>query len=108
VLAASSGCLATDKASPSNADLTVPKENLPAGFKLIAALPENDPSVNMTDYITAFYGPQDIGPANASTGIYWWSTPGVAGASYDAKVTLIQLSDEQHAQAAISNYKSQP
>ncbi len=104
VLAASSGCLAEDKASPSNADLTVPKANLPEGFKLIAALPENDPSVNMTDYIKAFYGPEDIGPANASVGIYWWATPGEA---YDAKVTLIKLSDEQHAKAAVSNYKSQ-
>jgi hypothetical protein len=105
VLAASSGCLAEDKASPSNADLTVPKENLPEGFKLIAALPENDPSVNMTDYITEFYGSEDIGAANASVGIYSWPTPGLP---YDARVTLIQLSDEQHAKAAVSNYKSQP
>jgi len=105
VLAASLGCLAEDKASSSNADLAVPKENLPEGFKLIADLPENDPSVNMTEYIKAFYGPEDIGPANASVGIYWWATPGV---TYDARVTLIQLSDEQHAKAAVSNYKSQP
>ncbi|MCX6676400.1 MAG: hypothetical protein NTU95_00455 [Methanothrix sp.] len=80
----------------------VPKENLPEGFKLLAALPEMDSSVNMTDYIKGFYGSEDIGPANTSVGIYQWGKP---GESYDAKITLIQLSDEEHARAAVSNFE---
>ena len=103
-LAASSGCLAENKASPSSADLAVPKEKLPEDFKLLASLPEMDPTVNMTDYIKGFYGAKDIGPANASVGIYQWGKPGEA---YDAKITLIQLLDEEYALSAISNYKSQ-
>ncbi len=103
VLAASAGCLAKDP-SASATSPTIPKENLPEGFKLMAALPEMDSSVNMTDYITDFYGPEEIGPANASVGIYQWSDPGLG---YDAKITLIQLSDEEHAKAAVSNFKSQ-
>jgi hypothetical protein len=105
VLLASSGCMAENNAGTLATGLAVPKANLPEGFKLIAALPENDPSVNMTDYIKGFYGAENIGPANASVGIYQWGTPGIA---YDAKITLIQLSDEEHAKAAVSNYKSQP
>jgi len=104
LLASSSVCLAEDSSSPAAANLTVPKEGLPEGFKLLAALPEMDPQVNMTDYIKEFYGDLDIGPANASVGIYQWGEP---GESYDAKITLIQLLDEEHARAAISNFKSQ-
>jgi hypothetical protein len=105
VLAASSGCLAENKESPSSADLAVPEEKLPEDFKLLASLPEMDPTVNMTDYVKGFYGAKDIGPANASVGIYQWGKPGEA---YDAKITLIQLLDEEYALSAISNYKSQP
>jgi hypothetical protein len=105
VLAASSGCLAENKVSPTSADLAVPDEKLPEGFKLLASLPKMDPNVNMTDYLKGFYGSKDIGPANASVGIYQWGKPGEA---YDAKITLIQLRDEEHALSAISNYKSQP
>lgn len=104
VLASCAGCLAKDPAGASTANPVVPEENLPEGFKLLAALPEMDSSVNMTDYIEDFYGSQDIGPANATVGIYQWGKPGEA---YDAKITLIQLSDEQHAGAAVSNFKSQ-
>ncbi|MHB8120054.1 MAG: hypothetical protein ACYDHX_15260 [Methanothrix sp.] len=104
VLASSAGCLAKDPAGASTANPVVPKENLPDGFKLLAALPEMDDSVNMTDYIRGFYGSEDIGPANTSVGIYQWGKP---GENYDAKITLIQLSDEEHAKAAVSNFKSQ-
>lgn len=104
VLTSSIGCLAKDSGDASAANLTVPRENLPQGFKLLAALPEMDNRVNMTDYITDFYGDADIGPANVSVGIYQWSEP---GKSYDAKITLIQLSDEEKANNAISNFKSQ-
>ncbi len=104
LLLASSGCMAENNAGAQATGLAVPKANLPEGFKLIADLPEDDPDVNMTDYIKEFYGSRDIGPANASVGIYQWGTPGIA---YDAKVTLIQLSDEEHAKAAVTNYKSQ-
>ena len=104
VLASSAGCLAKDPAGASTSNPAVPKENLPEGFKLLAALPEMDSSVNMTDYIKEFYGSEDIGLANTSVGIYQWGKP---GESYDAKITLIQLSDEEHAKAAISNFKYQ-
>ena len=104
VLASSAGCLAKDLAGEPTANPVVPKENLPAGFKLLAALPEMDSKVNMTDYIREFYGAESIGPANTTVGIYQWGKPGEA---YDAKITLIQLSDEEHAKAAISNFKSQ-
>jgi len=63
-----------------------------------------DSSVNMTDYIEDFYGDLDIGPANVSVGIYQW---GELGDSYDAKVTLIQFADEEAANNAVSNFKSQ-
>lgn len=104
LLASSAGCLSEDSSGASTANPAVPKENLPEGFKLLAALPEMDSSVNMTGYIEEFYGSEDIGLANTSVGIYQWGKP---GDSYDAKITLIQLSDERHAEAAISNFKSQ-
>jgi hypothetical protein len=105
LLASSSVCLAETAANSTPANLVVPKENLPEGFKLLAALPEMDPHVNMTDYIKDFYGAKDIGKTNVSVGIYQWGKP---GESYDAKITLIQLQDEDYAQSAISNYMSQP
>ena len=97
-------CMAKDQADGSAAIPAVPKENLPEGFKLLASLPEMDSSVNLTKYIDDFTGAKDIGPANVSVGIYQWGNP---GESYDAKITLIRLSDEEHATAAISNFKSQ-
>ncbi len=106
LLASSTVCLAEDSASPSNANPTVPRTMLPEGFKLLAALPEMDSHVNMTDYITAFHGEKDIGPSNVSVGIYQW-VPKPGEESYDAKVTLIRLLDEEHARNAISNFKSQ-
>lgn len=105
MLASSMICLAENITSTSAANLTVPKEMLPEGFKLLAVLPEMDPHVNMTEYISDFYGANDIGPADVTVGIYQWGKPGEA---YDAKVTLVQLKDEEHADAAISNYKSNP
>ncbi|MCX6672977.1 MAG: hypothetical protein NTY37_04270 [Methanothrix sp.] len=107
VLASCAGCLAKDPAGASTANPAVPTENLPEGFKLLAALPEMDSNVNMTDYIQEFYGSEDMGPANVSVGIYKWKTLDGSYDIRDAKITLIQLSDEEHAQAAISNFKSQ-
>ncbi len=104
VLAASAGCLAKDPVRASASDPAVPTNNLPNGFKLMAALPGENSNLNMTDYITEFYGPENIGPANTSVGIYQWTD---LGQGYDAKITLIQLSDEEHARAAVSNFKSQ-
>jgi hypothetical protein len=104
MLVSSAGCLSKDLAGGPTENPAVPKENLPEGFILLAALPEMDSSVDMADYIKEFSGPEDIGPANASVGIYQWGKPGQA---YDAKITLIQLSDEEHVTAAISNFKSQ-
>src|SRR5512141_271449 len=104
LFASSTVCLAADNGSIVTANPSIPKVGLPEGFKLLAALPEMDPGVNMTDYITKFYGEKDIGAANVSVGIYQWGEP---GESYDAKVTFIGLQDEEHAKAAISNFKSQ-
>jgi len=105
LLASSTVCLAESAANSTLANPVVPKENLPEGFKLIAALPEMDPHVNMTDYITNFFGAKDIGKTNVSVGIYQW---GKIGETYDAKITLIQLQDEKCAEAAVSNYMSLP
>jgi hypothetical protein len=104
VLASSAVCLAEDQAGASTSNPAVPNEKLPEGFKLLAALPDMDSNVNMTDYISNFCGSEDIGPANISVRIYQWGEP---GKDYDAKITLIRLSDEEHAKAAVSNFKNQ-
>ena len=111
-LLAGAGCLAKEpgasaSASPSSSNLSLPTANLPEGFKLLAVLPGENSNLNMTDYINGFYGPEEIGPTNVSVGIYKWKN---ADGSYnldDAKITLIRLSDEAHAKAALSNFKSQ-
>lgn len=105
LLASGTVCQGEDAANSKSANPVVPKENLPEGFKLIAALPEMDPHVNMTDYINDFYGAKDIGKTNVSVGIYQWGKP---GETYDAKITLIQLQDEMFAESAYSNYMSLP
>ncbi|HNX39490.1 MAG TPA: hypothetical protein PKK11_02825 [Methanothrix sp.] len=112
LLVCSAGCLEQSSGgSASSASYSVPRENLPDGFKLLAALPENDPRVNMTLYIKDFYGTgnttEDIGPANVTVGIYKWKSDDQTYDSRDAKITHIVLSDEDHALAAISNFKSQ-
>lgn len=100
-LLAISCCMAEDTAgSPA-----VPKDNLPAGFSLLAVKTATTQGVNMTEEIEDFYGAEDIGPANATVGIYTWAP---MGEGYDSKITLIQLQDEAHAKAAIANYKAQP
>lgn len=86
----------------------MPRENPPEGFEFVASLPDPDGPVNMTDEIEDFYGVPDIDPvdpANISVGISSWADPGLA---YDAKITIIRLSDEEKADVnAISNFKSQ-
>jgi hypothetical protein len=104
VLASAIGCLAKDSEGPSALNVAVPKDDLPESFELLAALPEMDSRVNMTDYIEDFYGDLDIGPANVSVGIYQWGEP---SGPYDAKITLIRLTDEENAKNAVSNFKSQ-
>lgn len=112
-LLAGAGCLAKDQdasasASPSTSNLAVPTANLPEGFKLLAVLPGENSNLNMTDYITEFLGPDEIGQANnVSVGIYKWKNEDGSYDLDDAKITLIKLSDEEHAKAAISNFKSQ-
>jgi hypothetical protein len=83
----------------------VPKDNLPAGFSLLAVKTASTQGVNMTEEIKDFYGAEDIGPANATVGIYTWAP---LGEGYDSKITLIQLQDEEDAKAAIANYKALP
>lgn len=101
VLTATLGCVAQEKTS----SLSVPTNNLPEGFKLAAVETESTKGINMTDEIKDFYGAEDIGKVSATVGRYWWGDPGT---TYVSKITLISASDEAHAQAAISNYQSQP
>ena len=94
-------CMAEENATA----ISVPKDMLPAGFTLLAIKDKSTQGVNITDEIVDFYGAKDIGPANATIGIYKWGEPGT---TYDAKVTLLSMEDEEHAKAAISNYMSLP
>jgi len=109
LLICSAGC--QQSSGTASSAYSVPRENLPEGFKLLAALPENDPSVNMSLYINDFRGngntSKDIGPANVTVGIYKWKTADETYDPRDAKITRIELSDEEHALSAISNFKSQ-
>jgi hypothetical protein len=84
---------------------SVPTKNLPEGFKLLAIQTASTKGVNMTDEIKDFYGAEDIGPVNATIGIYVWAP---LGQGYDSKITLLTLKDEEHAKAAVSNYMSLP
>lgn len=105
-LASVMGCLAEDSSGSSVSNPDIPTTMLPDGFKQLAALPEMDPNVNMTDYITKFYGEKEIDPVNISVGIYQWEP--VDGAQpYDAKITYIRMSDQEGALSAISNFKNQ-
>lgn len=108
VLAFSLSCVAMASEGTKNASLAIPRDNLPQGFRFVASLPDQDGRVNMTDEIEDFYGKSDIGsvdPANISVGIYQWDEPGLN--SYDARITHILLFDEEKADNAISNFKSQ-
>lgn len=80
-------------------------ENLPGGFNFLAMKNATTAGVNITEEIIDFYGEEEIGPANATVGIYNWDP---IGEGYDAKITLLSLQDEAEANAAISNYKSLP
>jgi hypothetical protein len=98
------GCVAQEKAKSDSLNGYLPQgKNLPEGFRLVIALNNSTPGLNMTNEIAEFYGEKDIGPANAAIGKYWWTTPGT---NYDAKVTVIALKDDEHAKAAVSNYLS--
>ncbi len=104
VLLANSVSLAQEDAG--NATMqSVPTENLPGGFDFLAMKNASTVGVNITEEIIDFYGDEDIGPANATIGIYTWAP---IGETYDAKITLLSLQDEAQAKAAISNYKSLP
>lgn len=107
VLASCIGGLAKETSGTAEGNLAMPRENLPEGFKFVASLPDPDGRVNMTDEIEDFYGELDIGlvdTANISVGIYQWADMGLA---YDARITMIRLSDEEKADNAISNFKSE-
>ncbi len=101
VIAAASAWAAEDV----TASASVPTKNLPEGFKLLAVQTASTKGVNMTDEIRDFYGAKDIGPVNATIGIYAWAP---LGEGYDSKITLITTKDEEHAKATISNYMSLP
>lgn len=102
-LQAVSGCIAQEKTGA----LTVPSENLPGEFRLIAAKNESTPGINMADELKEFSTPKDIGPAKFVMGHYYWWPPDRSydvKRYYDSKITVISLVDEGHAQAAVSNY----
>ncbi|MFZ2184337.1 MAG: hypothetical protein ACOX84_10075 [Methanothrix sp.] len=105
LIASVMGCIADESEGSLKTNPDIPKTMLPDGFKLLAALPEMDPSVNMTEYITKFYGEKKIEPLEISVGIYQWEAKG--GIPYDAKITYIRLPDEEQALAAIDNFRSQ-
>jgi hypothetical protein len=84
---------------------SVPTKDLPEGFTLLAVQTDSTKGVNMTDEIKDFYGAEEIGPVNATIGIYAWAP---LGQGYDSKIKLLALKDEEHAKAAISNYMSLP
>jgi hypothetical protein len=100
MLVASLNSLGSEKIS----GLGIPEDNLPAGFRLLAIKTNSTPGVNITEEINEF-GAENIGPFEAVIGIYKWEPLGQA---YDAKITLINLTDEKHARAAITNFRSQP
>lgn len=105
-LASFTGCLAEDSSVSTDVNPDLPRAVLPDGFSLLAALPEMDANVNLTDYITEFYGEKSIEPVNISVGIYQWEA--IEGEqSYDAKVTYIRMNDVVQADNAIYNFKSQ-
>lgn len=98
------GCVAQEKAKSDSLNGYLPQgKNLPEGFRLVIALNGSTPGLNMTDEIADFYGEKNIGSADVVIGKYWWGEP---GKDYDAKVTVISLKDDDHAQAAVSNYLS--
>jgi hypothetical protein len=99
-----SGCIAQEKAGSDSLNSYLPQgKNLPEGFRLVIALNNSTPGLNMTDEIADFYGEKNIGPADAVEGRYYWTEP---GKDYDARVTIISLQDDDHAKAAVSNYLS--
>ena len=105
VAVSSIGCLAKETSGTTDGSLTLPKEDLPEGFKFFTSLPDPDGRVNMTDEIEDFYGELDIDPVdptNISVGIYKWGD-----SVLDAKITMVRFFDEEKADNAISNFKSQ-
>jgi hypothetical protein len=98
-----SGCIAQDKMGVGNLKSYLPQgEKLPEGYKLIVIEDKSLQGLNMTGEIKEFYGTKDIGSVNATLARYNQSTLG--DFKGDAKVTLIALKDEDHANAAASNY----
>jgi hypothetical protein len=93
---------ATDNTTTSAA---MPMKDLPEGFKLLAVQTASTQGINMTDEVVDFFGSKDIGLWNATKGIYVWAP---LGQGYDSIITLLTLSSEEQAKAAISNYMSQP
>lgn len=106
LLTSSLGCLAEESTGSSDANPALPITALPDGFELLAALPEMDTNVNMTGYITDFYGEKKIDPSDISVGIYQWKAD-EGKMAYDAKITYLRLMDEEQAENAIYNFKSQ-
>jgi len=92
-------------AENATASLSLPMKDLPDGFKLLAVQTDSTQGINMTDEVKDFFGSKDIGLWNATKGIYVWAP---LGQGYDSIITLLTLSSEEQAKAAISNYMSQP
>ncbi|MEM2097377.1 MAG: hypothetical protein QXI70_04400 [Methanothrix sp.] len=84
--------------------VSVPTENLPAGFKLLGVIDANTTGVNISEEINDFYGAREIGGVkDVSIGKYIW---GEMGVDYDAKITILSLENDGYAMAAYENYRS--
>lgn len=84
--------------------VSVPTENLPAGFKLLGVIDAKTTGVNISEEINDFYGAREIGSVkDVSIGKYIW---GEMGVDYDAKITILSLENERYAMAAYENYRS--
>ncbi|NYT01918.1 MAG: hypothetical protein GKC10_04070 [Methanosarcinales archaeon] len=82
---------------------SVPTDNLPQGFTLLAVMDKNTKNVNITEEIKDFYGSRDIGQVNATVGKYQWAPLGQA---FDARITLIETQSPEIATAAAENYRA--
>jgi len=84
---------------------TIPSENLPGTFKLIAIIDENTSgSINITaDALSTIAGNLSVGEIKAVQGVYDFEAK-----TYSVFVTVIECTDSMNAANAVENYKNNP